>query len=111
MYRTKFNDVIVKVLKATVQKLPDARNIRIMADGAGGHSLRKHRQKGLDEALRNVRQWISLNSATGQLMSCRTVHFLLQPAQSQDLNILDLGACWSLETNLNELRYKPNWRS
>ena len=54
MYRTKFNEVIIKVLKATVQKLPDAINVRIIADGAGGHSVGKHGQKGLDEALRNV---------------------------------------------------------
>ena len=44
-------------------------------------------------------------------MSGRTVHFLLQPAQSPDLNTLDLGAKWSLETNVNELRYNPNWSS
>ena len=89
MDRTKFNDFIIKMLEATVQKLPDARNIRIIADGAGGHSVGKYGQKGLDEALKTVQQWISLNSAKSQLMSGRTVHFLLQPAQSLDFNTLD----------------------
>ena len=39
MDRTKFNHVIIKVLKATAQKLPDATRIRIIADGAGDHSV------------------------------------------------------------------------
>ena len=54
---------------------------------------------------------LSQNSAQGQLMWGRTVHFLQQPAQSPDLNTLDLGAWWSLETNVNELRYNPTWSS
>ena len=39
----------------------------------------------------------------------RRVAFLLQPSQSPDLNTLDLGAWWSLETGVNELRCNPNW--
>ena len=109
MDRVKFNAVIVKVLEATVQKLPHAKQIRIIADGAGGHSVGKHGQKGLDKALRDARQWISSNSYQGQLMHGRTVSFLLQPSQSPDLNTLDLGAWWSLETDVNELRYDPYW--
>ena len=35
--------------------------------------------------------------------------FLLQPAQSSNLNMLDLGAWWSLETAISDLRYDPNW--
>ena len=65
---TKFSDFIIKALKATVQKLPDATSIRIIADDVGGHSVGKHGQKGLDGALRNVRQWISLNSVQDLLM-------------------------------------------
>ena len=37
----------------------------------------------------------------------RTVHFLLQPGQSPDLDTLDIGEWWYLEANLNEL----NWSS
>ena len=109
MDRSKFNDVVIKVLKATVLKLPNLTRIRIIADGAGGHSVGKYGQKGLDNALRDARQWISSNSAQGELMHGRTVLFLLQPSQSPDLNTLDLGAWWSLETDVNELRYNPNW--
>ena len=49
--RAKFNDVIIKVLKSAVQKLPNSKRIRIIADGARGHSAGKHGQKGLDKAL------------------------------------------------------------
>ena len=42
-------------------------------------------------------------------MHNRRVKFLLQPAQSPDLNTLDLGAWWSLETDVNALRYDPEW--
>ena len=38
-------------------------------------------------------------------MHGRTLQFLIQPAQSPDLNTLDLGAWCSLETDVNELRY------
>ena len=45
MDRTKFNGAIIKVLKETVQELPDATNIRIMADGARVHSVKKTDEK------------------------------------------------------------------
>ena len=42
-------------------------------------------------------------------MLSRSVQFLPQPAQSPDLNTLDLGAWWSLETDVSALRYDPEW--
>ena len=109
MDRVKFNNVIIEVLNAIVRKLPNAKKIRIIADGAGGHGVGKHGQRGLENALKDARNWIELQSTVGQIMHGRTIQFLLQPSQSPDLNILDLGAWWSLETDVNELRYNPQW--
>ena len=92
MDRTKFNDSIIKVLQATVQKLPHAKRIRIIADGAGGHGVAKHGQRGLHNDLKDSRQWISSNYSQVQSMHGRTVLFLLQPSQLPDLNTIDLGA-------------------
>ena len=45
----------------------------------------------------------------GMLLHKYNIEFLLQPAQSPDLNMLDLGAWWSLGTAVNEIRYDPTW--
>ena len=58
MDRNKFNALIVLVLKAILDKVPSSMNIRIIADGAGSHSVGKHRQRGLNNALKDVRKWI-----------------------------------------------------
>ena len=49
------------------------------------------------------------NSKPGMLLHKHNIEFLLQPAKSTDLNVLDLGAWWSLETAVNELWYDPPW--
>ena len=49
MNRNLFNEVIIEVISAVVIKLPSAKRIRIIADGAGLQSV----GKGLNNALNN----------------------------------------------------------
>ena len=109
MDRTKFNEAIIEVINSITNSLPTAKRIRIIADGAGGHSVGKTGQNGLERSLRDVRNWINENSNQGGMLENYDFEFLLQPAQSPDLNMLDIGAWWSLETAVNDLRYDPNW--
>ena len=62
---SKVNELTILVLKAIVEKVPASKNIRIIADGAGSHSVGKHGQRGLENALKDVRKWIVQNSANG----------------------------------------------
>ena len=87
--------------------MPASKNIGIIADCANGHSVGNHGQRLLDNDLKDVRKWIEVNSANREIMHNRRVQFLLQPAQSPDLSTLDLGACRSLKTDVNALRYDP----
>ena len=50
MNRNLFDEVIIEVVKAALIKLPSAKRIRIIADGAGGHSV----GKGSNNALNNL---------------------------------------------------------
>ena len=109
MDRKKFNEVIIEVITSVVTKIPSFKRIRIIADVAGGHSLGKGTHYALNKSLTDARKWIIENSAPGKFLFGNEIYFLLQPAQFPDLNMLDLGAWWSLETAVNELHYDPAW--
>ena len=108
MDRTKFNEAIIEVINSVTNRLPTARRIRIIADGADGHRLGKTSQNGLERSLRDVRYWINETRSIGKLENS-DVELLLQPAQSPDLSTLDVGASWSLETAVNDLHYDQDW--
>ena len=66
MGRTKFNEAIIEVINSIANSLPTAKRIRIIADGAGGHSVGKTGQNGQERSLRDVLYWINENSMQGE---------------------------------------------
>ena len=67
MDRTKFNEAIIEVINSITNSYPTAKQIRIIADGAGGHSFGKTGQNGLKRSLRDIRNWIKENSKQGKV--------------------------------------------
>ena len=104
MDRKKVNEVIKEVIKYTVSLSPPQKRILLIADGVDGHGVGKNGQIGLKKALRNVRDWIMNNSRPRMPLHKYNIEFLIQPAQSPDLNILDLvlGGHY-------RLLFDPNW--
>ena len=51
MDRKKFNEVIIEVITSVVTKIPSFKPIRIIADGAGGHSVGKGTHDALNKSL------------------------------------------------------------
>ena len=66
MDRNKFNEAIIGVTNSIRNSLHTAKQIRIIADGPGGHSVGKTDQNEPKRSLRNVRNWINEKSKEGE---------------------------------------------
>jgi len=80
-----------------------ATHIVIQMDNAGGHGGgRSDMSKG---TLLELQSWVDDLSIESRQTICK---FVSQPARSPDLNVLDLGAWWSLEKAVGEVSTKSD---
>lgn len=96
--------VIPKVIHDTKKWV---NKIVIQFDNAGGHGGSHDRSKRTKDLLYD---WVQAHQEKLKEMTGGTpptIEFVSQPANSPDLNVLDLGAWWSLDTAVKEVRTKP----
>lgn len=97
-----------KVVPTIIRKVGCfAEKVIIQMDSAGGHGVATN-LPALN-AWGRTQQWIPsdlIRTRSGRTIRSVPIEFVTQPTRSPDLNVLDLGAWASLQTAVEEVKYK-----
>jgi len=97
----RFRKYLTEIVDAAKKQCPWAKGFVLQFDGAGGHGVRKaEKVKAWNDAAAKTYEKNRAEKGDKALW----VRYELQPAQSPDLNLLDLGAWRSLSTCVCEVK-------